>query len=80
MEAAVLVPLGDKLRESLPPFYDNMEEPLAKVLTRMELDGVKVDLSQLKAYAEGDPEEYVFIDGRMWKRKTIIRMLEEKSV
>lgn len=38
------------------------------------------DLEQLKAYAEGDPEEYVFIDGRMWKRKTIIRMLEEKSV
>ena len=52
-EVSVLVPLGDKLRETLPPFYDNMEEPLAKVLVRMELDGVKVDLSQLKTYAEG---------------------------
>jgi len=65
MEAAVLVPLGDKLRESLPPFYDNMEEPLAKVLTRMELDGVKVDLSQLKAYAEGLRHELTEREGRI---------------
>ncbi len=52
-EAAVLVPLGDRLREEMPSFYDSMEEPLAKVLARMERDGVKVDLSQLKAFAEG---------------------------
>ena len=51
-EAAVLIPLGDKLRENLPDFYDTMEEPLAKVLAQMERDGVKVDLSQLKVFAD----------------------------
>ena len=51
-EAAVLIPLGDKLRENLPEFYDSMEEPLAKVLAQMERDGVKVDLSQLKVFAD----------------------------
>ena len=51
-EAAVLIPLGDKLRENLPDFYDSMEEPLAKVLAQMERDGVKVDLSQLKVFAD----------------------------
>ena len=53
LEAAILIPLGDKLREELPAFYDQMEEPLAKVLARMERDGVKVDLSQLKVFADG---------------------------
>ena len=53
MEAAVLVPLGDKLREKLPPFYDQMEEPLAKVLAAMERDGVKVDMEQIRHFAEG---------------------------
>ncbi len=52
-EAAVLVPLGDKLRESLPPFYETMEEPLSKVLSQMERDGVKVDLEQIRAFADG---------------------------
>ena len=52
-EAVVLIPLGDKLRESLPPFYESMEEPLAKVLAQMERDGVKVDLEQIRAFADG---------------------------
>ena len=52
-EAAVLVPLGEKLRESLPPFYETMEEPLSKVLSQMERDGVKVDLEQIRAFADG---------------------------
>ena len=52
-EAAILVPLGDKLREQLPSIYDNMEEPLAKVLTQMERDGVKVDLSVIRHFADG---------------------------
>ena len=51
-EAAVLIPLGDKLREDLPAFYDTMEEPLAKVLAQMERDGVKVDMAQLKVFAD----------------------------
>ena len=53
LEAAVLVPLGDKLREELPDFYDRMEEPLAKVLAQMERDGVKVDMAQLKVFEGG---------------------------
>lgn len=53
LEAAVLVPLGDKLRETLPPFYDQMEEPLAKVLAAMERDGVKVDMEQIRHFADG---------------------------
>ena len=53
LEAAVLIPLGERLRQELPPFYDSMEEPLAKVLAQMERDGVKVDLSQLKVFADG---------------------------
>ena len=52
-EAAVLIPLGEKLKENLPDFYDTMEEPLAKVLAQMERDGVKVDLARLKEFAEG---------------------------
>ena len=52
-EAAVLIPLGDKLRENLPDIYDTMEEPLAKVLAQMERDGVKVDLARLKEFAKG---------------------------
>ena len=52
-EAAVLVPLGEKLQEGLPGLYESMEEPLSKVLSRMESAGVKVDLSQLRVFAEG---------------------------
>ena len=51
-EAAVMIPLGEILRKDIPDFYDNMEEPLAKVLAQMERDGVKVDLRQLAAYAD----------------------------
>ena len=52
-EAAVLILLGNKLREQLPEFYDSMEEPLAKVLAKMERDGVKVDLQQIRVFADG---------------------------
>ncbi len=55
-EAAALVPLGRKIREELADrqhLYDEMEEPLAKVLAKMERAGVKVDLHQLDVYAQG---------------------------
>jgi len=64
-EAAVLVPLGDKLRETLPAFYDQMEEPLSKVLAQMELDGVKVDMAQLKVFADGLRKELVEREARI---------------
>ena len=51
-EAVAMVLLGEKLRENLPDFYDKMEEPLSKVLAGMERDGVKVDLAQLRSFAD----------------------------
>ena len=65
MEAAVLVPLGDKLRENLPPFYDQMEEPLAKVLAKMERDGVKVDMEQIRHFADGLRKELAERESRI---------------
>ena len=38
---------------TLSELYDNMEEPLMRVLEKMECYGVKVDLDQLKEFAEG---------------------------
>ena len=64
-EAAVLIPLGDKLREDLPDFYDSMEEPLAKVLAKMEEDGVKVDIGQIRIFAEGLRKELAERESRI---------------
>ena len=55
-EAAVCMLLGKKLAQELKAkdvdsLYDTMEEPLLKVLSRMELQGVKLDLAQLRKYA-----------------------------
>ena len=71
LEAAVMIPLGDKLREDLPSFYDQMEEPLAKVLAQMERDGVKVDMAQLKVFADGLRKELV-------EREAHIRVLADE--
>ena len=38
---------------TLSDLYDKMEEPLMRVLEKMECYGVKVDLDQLKEFAEG---------------------------
>ncbi len=64
-EATILIPLGDKLRENLPDFYDSMEEPLAKVLAQMERDGVKVDLARLKEFADGLRKELTEREARI---------------
>ncbi|MGM9756608.1 MAG: DNA polymerase I [Candidatus Cryptobacteroides sp.] len=51
--------IGDELRataagtHTLSELYDNMEEPLMLVLAKMESCGVKVDLGQLKEFADG---------------------------
>ncbi len=55
-ETAVTMLLGLKLEEELRSLeldglYDRMEEPLLKVLSDMELEGVKVDMAQLRRYA-----------------------------
>ena len=64
-EAVVLIPLGDKLRQGLPEFYDSMEAPLAKVLSGMERDGVKVDMAQIRNFAEGLRQELTEREARI---------------
>ena len=55
-EAAAVSLLGSIIRKdledkSLESLYDTMEEPLLKVLSSMELEGVKIDTVQLRRYA-----------------------------
>ena len=57
-EAVATLLLGEKVREEmtdldLNTLYDTMEEPLMKVLSDMEQEGVKVDLAQLRRYSAG---------------------------
>jgi len=52
---AALLPLGEKIFANSPDaarLYSEMEEPLSKVLSRMERAGVKVDPGQLEAFAD----------------------------
>lgn len=56
-EAAILLMLNERIREemdkaSVGDLYDKMEEPLLKVLSKMERNGVKVDLYSLKDFTE----------------------------
>lgn len=59
MEAMLMLPLADRLNieidrtEGLRRLYDEIEEPLVRVLSRMERTGVKIDLDSLRDYAEG---------------------------
>ena len=64
-EAAVMVLLGDKLMEGLPDFYFSMEEPLAKVLAGMERAGVKVDIGQIRSFAQGLSKELTQRESRI---------------
>ena len=55
-ETAATLMLGEKIWEEmgsmdLQGLYDTMEEPLLKVLSKMEIEGVKIDVVQLKKYA-----------------------------
>ena len=59
-ETAVLLPLADALKREmdrvdsrLRQLYDEIEEPLLRVLGRMEMEGVKVDLQALQSFADG---------------------------
>ena len=42
-----------------------------------EAEKEAADLDEAAALAEGDPEEFVFLGGRMVKRKSVIRLLEK---
>lgn len=63
-EAFLLLPLSDALLAEmdrtdarLRELYDKIEEPMLKVLCRMETAGVKVDLDALRTYADGLREQ-----------------------
>ena len=56
-EAAALLLLSERIRKdmenaALTRLYDTMEEPLLRVLSKMERNGVKVDLESLKDFTE----------------------------
>ena len=70
IEAAACILLGKKLQDELKVkevdgLYDTMEEPLLKVLSKMELQGVKLDLAQLRKYAASLATEMTDIQERV---------------
>ena len=55
-EAVATLMLGEKIgaeltRMELTDLYDSMEAPLVPVLSSMEMEGVKIDLAQLRQYS-----------------------------
>ena len=63
-EAAIILLLGEKLgkeldSKGLTELYSSMEEPLLRVLSKMERNGVRVDLSSLKDFTSGLREEMI---------------------
>ncbi|MBQ8061220.1 MAG: DNA polymerase I [Bacteroidales bacterium] len=75
-EAAILILLKDRMEEELKEknaldLYSTMEEPLLKVLSRMERNGVRVDLGSLRDFTEQLRSEMV-------EREAKVRELAEE--
>lgn len=71
-EAAIGLALALKVRSNieelgLSKLYDDIEEPLIRVLAKMEIEGVKVDLSQLRRYSDSLSVELAQIQERIRK-------------
>ena len=71
-EAAVYLALGKEVgktvkEKALEGLYDKMEEPLIRVLARMEVEGVKVDMAQLRRYADNLNTELASIQDKIRK-------------
>ena len=69
-EAVAAYLLGDRIWEemeaaSLCSLYETMEEPLLKVLSDMEMEGVRIDTAQLRKYAAGLTAEMNAIQERV---------------
>lgn len=69
-ESAVLLLLSERIRKdmekaSVTSLYDTMEEPLLKVLSKMERNGVKVDLGSLKDFTEHLRQEMLEREARI---------------
>lgn len=71
-EAAISLALALKVRANieelgLSKLYDEIEEPLIRVLAKMEIEGVKVDLNQLRRYSDSLSVELAQIQERIRK-------------
>lgn len=69
-EAVAAYLLGDRIWEEMETanlcgLYETMEEPLLKVLSDMEMEGVKIDTAQLRKYAAGLTAEMNEIQARV---------------
>ena len=69
-EVAITAMLGEKVMQELvehklDKLYLTMEEPLMKVLSRMEREGVKIDTAQLRRYASALSVEMKEIQDRV---------------
>ena len=67
-EATLMVPLGQAVQKEMEArtnLYARMEEPLSKVLGRMERAGVKVDTRQLAVFADSLRTELVAREARI---------------
>lgn len=69
-ESAVLLLLSERIRQdmekaSVTNLYDSMEEPLLKVLSKMERNGVMVDLGSLKDFTEHLRQEMLEREARI---------------
>ena len=72
VKAVVTLLLSEKLREdmerlSVTRLYDEMEEPLLKVLAEMERTGVKVDFAQLADYTASLEKQLAETEARIRK-------------
>ena len=71
---SLVLPVAEKIEEELAGqpalgrLYDNMEEPLIGVLSRMELAGVKVDIASLEEFARD-------LEKQMKERESQIRSI-----
>ena len=71
---SLVLPVAEKIeaelagQPALGRLYDNMEEPLIGVLSRMELAGVKVDIASLEEFARG-------LEKQMKERESQIRSI-----
>lgn len=71
---SLVLPVAEKIeaelagQPALGRLYDNMEEPLIGVLSRMELAGMKVDIASLEEFARG-------LEKQMKERESQIRSI-----
>ena len=59
-----------------PYLQQHQNDPVSKVDSHAE---DALTLEELEALAKGDPEEYVFLNGKTVKRKTVLKMIEVRK-